>query len=104
MLKICVILSIVVLISSSTSAVATSKTVAFNAAQRCAKQHGIDFLEMKRFMKGDFESKTEKAKVSNLKDLINLSSLHQRDFRIFSAVSPILLNFGLRSSRSKKTC
>lgn len=64
MFKVCMILSLVVLISSTSSAVSTAKTVAYNTAQKCAKQHGIEYLEMKKYMKGDFESKTEKAKVN----------------------------------------
>lgn len=64
MMKICVTVLIIVLISCSTSASSTSKTVAFNAAQKCAKQNGIDYLVMKKFVKGEFEVKSEKAKVS----------------------------------------
>lgn len=63
MTKIYFSLLIIVIISYTSSATLTPKTVAFNVAQKCAKQHAVDMLDTKKLIRGDFDAKTEKAKV-----------------------------------------
>ena len=39
------------------------RTIVFKSARKCAKENGIDFTIVTKFLKGDFSKETEDSKV-----------------------------------------
>lgn len=64
-MKFSLVLCVFVLISVNlVSAIANRKSAAFKTVHKCAKEHGIDMHQVKKYMRGDLDSKSEKNKVS----------------------------------------